>query len=222
MGYPLVGYRDARNLIFGAVAGSFCAATALSATIESLHITRDHGRYHLVAHTHLNATPTAIYTVLTTYDHNAYHRISAIYKESRYLAPDSDGTPLVYTRVEGCLVFYCRSMRRVERLDVVKPTFIRTTALPSRSDFRYSRSQWRLKAVDDGTEVVYRLDMEPDFWLPPFVGPWFLRRILLRGGIHAVQHIERLAQQLEQRKSTNAARSAANAPGASGRAVNNR
>jgi hypothetical protein len=36
--------------------------------------------------------------------------------------------------------------------------------------------------------------MEPDFWLPPFVGPWFLERTLARGGVDAVDRIEELAR----------------------------
>src|SRR5690606_5872273 len=95
--------------------------------------------------TYLAAPPAAIYDVLLDYDDDAYGRISEIYKESGYLAPDTDGTPLVYTRVEGCLLFFCRSMRRVERLEAVAPSFIRTTTVPERSDFKYSVSRLRLE-----------------------------------------------------------------------------
>ncbi len=181
------------------------ASTARAAQIDSLTVTLEDGRYHLVAQTHLDATPGSIYKVLLDYDHDAYGRISDIYKESGYLAPAPDGTPLVYTRVEGCLLFFCRSMRRVERLEAVKPTFIRTTALPDRSDFKYSRSEWRLKPEAGGTHVTYRLVMQPDFWLPPFVGPAFLKHVLMHGGVHAVEHIETLARQLDRRAATTAA-----------------
>jgi Polyketide cyclase / dehydrase and lipid transport len=173
--------------------GLLAASSALPGTIRTLHITRENGRYHLVADTHLDAPPEAIFKVLIDYGDDRFGRISEIYKESDYLPPDGDGTPLVYTRVEGCLLLFCRSMRRVERLEVVEPRFIRTTTLPERSDFKYSRSEWVLEPEEGGTHVTYRLEMEPDFWLPPFVGPWFLRRTLLRGGAAAVDRIEELA-----------------------------
>jgi len=132
--------------------------------------------------------------------------ISEIYKESSYLPPDSDGTPLVYTRVEGCLLMFCRSMRRVERLEVVTPRFIRSKVVPGRSDFKFAMSEWTLEPEAGGTKVTYTMDMEPDFWLPPFVGPWFLKRTLLRGAPVAIDRIESLAQ----RAGTQAARAAAN------------
>jgi hypothetical protein len=168
------------------------------ATLNIVDVKRNRDRYQVVADTHLAAAPSAIYAILMDFDHDRYQQISEIYKESSYLAPDNDGTPLVYTRVEGCLLLFCRSMRRVERLEVVKPRFIRATAVPERSDFKYSLAEWTLEPEGDGTRVVYRMEMEPAFWLPPFVGPWFLKRTLLRGAPTAVGRIEELAQALEQ------------------------
>jgi Polyketide cyclase / dehydrase and lipid transport len=183
-----------------------CSASVLPATLRSVDVTFDRGldRYHLVADTHLDAPPLAIYDVLVDFDNDRYSRISDIYKESGYLAPDKDGTPLVYTRVEGCLLLFCRSMRRVERLEVVKPRFIKATVVPDRSDFKYAEAEWTLEPEGTGTHVVYRMDMVPDFWLPPYVGPWFLKKTLMRGGVDAVNHIEKLAQQVERQSTTSA------------------
>ena len=189
---------NARRAVLPLLIGACCAASGSAATLRSVEVSRDSSRYHLLADTHLDAPPDAIYQVLLDFDHDRYQRISEIYKESSYLPPDSDGTPLVYTRVEGCLLFFCRSMRRVERLEVVTPSFIRSTAVPERSDFKSSTSEWTLEPEGTGTKVTYRMDMEPSFWLPPFVGPWFLKRTLLHGAPSAVDKIEALAQQVHE------------------------
>ena len=189
---------NARRAVLPLLIGACCTAAGSAATLRSVEVSRDSSRYHLVADTHLDAPPDAIYHVLLDFDHNNYQRISEIYKESSYLPPDSDGTPLVYTRVEGCLLFFCRSMRRVERLEVVTPNLIRSTAVPERSDFKFSTSEWTLEPEGTGTKVTYRMDMEPSFWLPPFVGPWFLKRTLLHGAPSAVDKIEALAQQVRE------------------------
>src|SRR5262249_15292497 len=139
--------------------------------------------------------PEAIREVLLDFDHDRYQRISEIYKESGYLPPDSDGTPLVYTRVEGCLLFFCRSLRRVERLEVATPNLIRTAALPDGTTYKYAVWEWRLDPEGDGLRLRYSMDPEPSFWLPPFVGPWFLKRTLLHGAPVAVDKIEELAQE---------------------------
>ncbi len=180
-------------------------SSSLPATLRTIDVSRNRDRYRVVADTHLDASPEAIYKVLLDFDGDRYQRISEIYKESSYLPPDPDGTPLVYTRVEGCLLGFCRSMRRVERLEVVTPKFIRSRAIPERSDFKYSMAEWTFAAEGSGTRVTYDMEMEPSFWLPPFVGPWFLKRTLLRGAPAAIDQIELLAQQ-EQRGAASAAR----------------
>jgi hypothetical protein len=183
-----------KKLLLVALSLSY-VSSSLPATLRSVDVSRRQDRYRVVADTHLDASPEAIYKVLLDFNGDRYQRISEIYKESSYLPPDSDGTPLVYTRVEGCLLGFCRSMGRVERLEVVTPQFIRSRTVPERSDFKYSMSEWSFTPDGEGTRVTYFMEMEPDFWLPPFVGPWFLKRTLLRGAPAAIDQIEYLAQQ---------------------------
>ena len=175
-------------LILGA---GFASAAASAAIIHSLEIERHAGRYELIADTYLDAPREAIFEVLTDYER--FGRISGAYKESGFMEPAADGTPVVYTRMEGCVLFFCKSMLRVERLETMAPGYIRTVTLPEQSDFRYSVSEWTLEPEANGTKVIYRLVMEPDFWLPPVVGPWVLERRLFEGGTRAVNRIEVLA-----------------------------
>jgi hypothetical protein len=164
------------------------------ATLDTLEVTRKHGRYELYAETYLAAQPKAIYDVLLEYDDNAFQRISSVYKESGYMEPAEDGTPIIYTRMEGCMLFFCKSMRRVERLEAESPSVIRTYTLPEQSDFEYSSSEWLLEPAAAGTHMTYILVMDPSFWVPPIVGPWLIKRVLSVGGLRAIERIERLAQ----------------------------
>ena len=54
-------------------------------------------------------------------------------------------------------------------------------------------------ADGDGTKMTYKLEMEPDFFVPPVIGPWYLKRTLSQGGLRAVTRIERLARELDGR-----------------------
>jgi hypothetical protein len=178
------------------------AASALggAATIEDLDVEKHRGRYSLVAEATLAATPESIYAVLTDFDDNAYSRISRVYKESRYLderAPD--GSPLIYTRMEGCMLWHCMSLERTERLETDAPYWIKSTALPDGSNFKYSTSEWQLERDGENTKMIYKLEMEPDFFVPPVIGPWYLKRTLSQGGLRAVMRIERLARELDGR-----------------------
>ena len=164
------------------------------ATLDRLEVTRSKGRYELQADTFLAASPEDIYNVLLEYDDDKFQRISSVYKESRYLDPAPDGTPMVFTLMEGCVMFFCMSMRRVEELETRTNRYIHTLTVPEESDFKYSTSEWILEPAEGGTRMNYTLVMEPDFWVPPIVGPWALKRILSSGGVRAISRIERMAQ----------------------------
>lgn len=189
------------------------AAAAVSlagaASIDSLDISKQRGRYELVADAHLAASPEAIYAVLTDYEDNAFRRISSVYKESDYLEPAPDGTPIVYTLMEGCLLGFCLKMKRVEKLETREPHYIKSYTLPEQSNFKYSTSEWVLEPQGGGTKMTYRLEMEPDFFVPPVIGPWYLKRTLSSGGIRAVNRIERLARELDAATAAERARDAA-------------
>ena len=174
-------------------------ALAAAATIDELDVTRQRGRYSLEANARLDATPESIYAVLTDFDDNAYSRISRVYKESRYLEPAADGTPIVYTRMEGCALWHCMTLERTERLETQAPYWIKSTVLPEGSNFKHSTSEWVLEPDGEGTKMVYKLEMEPDFFVPPVIGPWYLKRTLSQGGQRAVVRIERLARELDGR-----------------------
>jgi len=182
------------------VAGGICgvlllAAAARTASLEFIDVGRDGPLYSLHAETRLEAPPEAIFDVLLDYER--FGRISSVYKEYGYLEPLADGTPVVFTRMEGCLLFYCKSMTRVERLEADEPDHIRTVTLPEQSDFKHSISEWILEPDGTGTRMTYTLEMEPDFWVPPLIGPPLLKRTLKRGGGRAIERIELLALGLE-------------------------
>jgi hypothetical protein len=174
-------------------------ALAAAATMDGLDVTKQRGRYSLEANARLDATPESIYAVLIDYDGNAYSRISRAYKESRYLDPAADGTPLVYTRMEGCMLWHCMTLERTERLETDAPHWIKSTALPEASNFKHATSEWVLEPDGDGTMMSYKVELEPDFFVPPVIGPWYLKRTLSQGGLRAVTRIERLARALDGR-----------------------
>ncbi|MEM9209778.1 MAG: hypothetical protein AAGA61_11055, partial [Pseudomonadota bacterium] len=64
---------------------------------------------------------------------------------------------------------------------------------PERSDFDYSVESWDIRRVDGRTELIYRFEMEPAFWVPPVIGPYYIRRALRDGAIRVVDRIEALA-----------------------------
>ncbi len=186
-----------RGALVLAVVGICTTATVLPATIRTIDVQHDDGVYRLVSDTYIDAPREAIFEVLTDYER--FGRISSSYTDYGFMEPAADGVPIVYTTMEGCVLFFCVSMRRVERMETRAPGFIRTDVLPEQSDFKSSVSEWTLTPEAGGTKLIYSLVVEPDFWIPPLIGPWVLKQRLERGGTGAVNRIERLAREVAAR-----------------------
>ena len=173
------------------------AAAGAAAAAEIREVTVEHrdGRYYMYSETWFDAPRRGVFDVLTDYDR--FHRISSVYDETRFEAPAEDGTPRVYTRVVGCVLFFCRSMSRTERLETDGAGFIRATTEAGASDFRYAVATWQLSDEGEGTRVIYSIEMVPAFWVPPVIGPYVMKRKLIKGGRDAVERIEALARESE-------------------------
>jgi hypothetical protein len=181
-----------RALIVALCFGVWATAPA-AAEVRSFTLERQSQRYHVVSETFIDAPVEAVYDVLVDYDH--YDRVSSIFEESRYLERNPDGSGVVYTKAHGCIVFFCTTVERVERLDVVPDAEIVATVIPERSNARYAKTHWRLVAENGGTLLRYELEMEPDFWVPPLIGPALIKRALKQGGARAAVRVENLARQ---------------------------
>src|SRR5262245_47002849 len=167
-------------------------ASVLAAEVRSFEMDWKAKRYHIVSETYIDAPVDAVYDVLIDYDH--YDRISNVFEESRYLERNPDGSGVVYTKAHGCIAFFCTTVERVERLEVVPDAEITAIVIPERSDAHYSRAQWRLQPESGGTLLRYELEMEPDFWVPPLIGPPLVKRALRQGGERAALRVESLAR----------------------------
>ena len=75
-----------------------------------------------------------------------------------------------------------------------REAFLVAIADPELSNFRFARERWQLIPEEGGTVLIYDFEMEPDFWVPPVVGPYVVKRAMRSGGISAVDRIEALAQ----------------------------
>jgi hypothetical protein len=176
----------------------FLAAVAQAADLLEVSVERDKARYKLQSETHFDATAEELYRVLIDYD--LYTKFSSAFVEARNIEAGTNGNPRYFTRMQGCMLLFCKSFVRVGELILSPNTEIIATADPEESDFHYSREHWILVPDGDGTLLIYNFEMEPSFWVPPVIGPYIMKRVLRKGGTDAVDRIEALAQGKEPKR----------------------
>jgi carbon monoxide dehydrogenase subunit G len=167
------------------------AVPALSADLLDVSVQKEGERYTMASRTYFEAPPEAVFRVLSDYDR--FERISSIFEDVRFIAPATDGTPRAYTLVKGCVLFFCKTIERIEELHFTPHSRIVAEVEPEHSDFAYGRTEWRFIPSGSGTEVHYRMDMEPGFWVPPVIGPYIMKRSFRSDAVEALERIEALA-----------------------------
>lgn len=168
------------------------AVQAGSADLFEVTVQREKTRYYLQSEAWFDASVDELYRVLTDYE--LFRKFTSAIVESSNIGPDDMGRPQFFTRMEGCLLFWCQSFVRQGYLVLTPNHDVVAVTDPESSDFKFSQERWQLKEDGSGTRMVYSFEMEPDFWVPPLVGPFVIKRSLRRGGADAVDRIEALAQ----------------------------
>lgn len=175
-----------------------CGGPAYAADLREVLVERDEDHYTLKSSAWFEVSPDALYAVLT--NHDLFTRFTSAIVESRNVEPDEHGRPRFYSRMEGCVVLFCKSFIRKGHLELEPQTVIVAISDPDESDFKLSREQWELVPENDGTLLIYEFEMEPDFWVPPVIGPFYIMRALRSGGEKAINRIEALAMGKEPKE----------------------
>jgi Polyketide cyclase / dehydrase and lipid transport len=137
-------------------------------------VSYDEGVYSLSIDARIDAPAAMVYRLITDYDH--LQDINPAIRESRILRADSPEKYRIRVVTRVCVLFYCRDVSQSQDMLQLPGYIIEATLLPENSDFRRGRAQWRLTAEGDSTLMHFRADLVPDFFLPPLIGPWLIRR----------------------------------------------
>lgn len=171
------------------------AAAALlpahAANIETLTVQRNHKLINVVASMIIDAPRPFVYQALSDYDH--FSEMSDSFVESRFIEPAADGTLRIYTKIEGCIWFFCKTINRTARLELDPIIRIVATVEPELSDAKFAREEWVFEDLGTTTRIYYRHDLQPDFWVPPAIGVWAIKAALSRTTLKAAQRIEKMA-----------------------------
>jgi hypothetical protein len=139
-------------------------------------------------------------------DYNNLHQFSRGIVHSQVVTPDDDDVRRVYTHIRGCVAFICRSIERIEKLEVFDEHRIVATLVPELSkNVAWNLSTWELERVSvkakqannkpvQLTRIHYTLEFEPDFWVPPIIGGYLVKKSLSEDGVEILSRMEAHAQ----------------------------
>ena len=123
--------------------------SAAAYSLDEATIQHSDGRYTVAFDMVLDAETARVRELMTDYDH--LDRLSGSVIRSRVLGMHPDGSRRMQLDMRACVLFLCRTVRRVQDVQTQPGGDITTRAVPALSDFSRAEERWRITAQGNGT-----------------------------------------------------------------------
>jgi hypothetical protein len=161
-------------------------------TFPNVEISEEAGNYRIRMTALIRAPAQSVHEVLTDYRH--IYRLNPAITQSAILASPHDGTVRVKTRVEGCILFFCRDVDRVEEVRELDAGHLQAVIVPEYSDFTAGSADWRIQPLGNDSRIVYEARVTPAFFIPPVIGSYFVKRAFGEAVLTSFEKLECVAR----------------------------
>ncbi len=171
------------------------------ADIETINISENAGIYHISITANIDAPAKQVRQVIS--DHAHAYRINNAIIENEVLKTYSTGDIKVRTRLLCCTALFCREAERVDIVRTLKSGDISAVLIPEQSDFHSGEALFKI--TPDGsssTHLTYTASIEPNFFIPPIIGPKLVIDSLKEQFSNTFFRIEKVAR-IEQEREWN-------------------
>jgi hypothetical protein len=97
-----------------------------------------------------------------------------------------------------CVLVFCFDLVFVENVEMFDDGTITTTVIPAESNFRRGVAKWKVESLSaQSTRISVEAEQEPDFWIPPVIGPMIFKRAFMKEVRETASNIEREARRVK-------------------------
>jgi len=168
----------------------FWSVGAVAGQVLTTLVTHQGGSYFIEVDALVQAPEPLVRAVIT--DYNNLQQVNPAIEISTILKRFRQGEFRVETVTEACVLVFCKRLHQVQDVIEAADGSIKATVIPEKSDFRYGYAHVNLWQQATGTRVLVRSEVEPDFWIPPLIGPWLIKRKLRSETRETITNLERV------------------------------
>ncbi|RKZ49906.1 MAG: hypothetical protein DRQ48_03810 [Gammaproteobacteria bacterium] len=170
---------------------------SLSADVKTIEIQKEKNLYHI----HINATVDAdldnVIRIITDYENLPL--INPYLKESKLLDNPEDERSTVNMLTEICVLYLCYNIRHIQIFHTMENGILFSRIIPGKSDFQAGWMRWEIKEMDSYkihpvTRIILDIEMVPDFFVPPVIGPYQIKKIMLGMARATIINLEKKAK----------------------------
>lgn len=163
--------------------------------VQHARVNYKDGDYSIDISVKINGDKDTIYKIAT--DYKKLSRLNDLIIEASLVNQlDKDGNPVVRRRMvtRTCVMSFCFNAILIEDLWEPESGIIKSVFIPEQSDFSYGEAIWQVLRIDDAhTIITFNSTFKPNFWIPPLIGPLFIKRMMLNQTKITINNIEKIA-----------------------------
>lgn len=167
--------RTARAL---SLAAWLAASTPAGAELLELEVDRTRDGFDIRFEVTLEVPPDAVRRVFA--EPERWAGLSDSVVRSGAVGAAQSGAVPVEIVFRDCILFICRKVRKVVTYHTVESGDIVGAGVSGAGDFRRIEERWQLLPGNGGTHIAFSAHIEPDFRVPPVIGPMLVRSKLKR------------------------------------------
>ncbi len=170
----------------------FQPLSVLAYELNNSVVTEENGIFHIKISAIINAPDKHVRQALSDYTH--IYRLSPSIIESEVLPSSKKGEIQVKTKLLYCNSVFCRKVERVDSVSTLPSGDLQAEIVPELSEFRSGQAIWKITPMGDRSGLVYEASIEPDFYIPPFIGTFVVKNSLEDEFITTFDRVERIAR----------------------------
>ncbi len=166
---------------------------ARSAEVVSARVDQQDSEYHIDFEVLLNAPAERVREIVT--DYGKLEALSPNIVRSEVISRHDDQAARVKVIMRPCVwIVFCKTIVKTSDARVAEDGTVVHITDATVSDFAFARERLVIEAIEDArSRVVYSARLVPSFFVPPLVGPWLIRRQIIRDLEITAERIEALA-----------------------------
>ena len=180
-----------KKLIASTILG-LVSLTGNASHLVHLEVHQQADIYNVYVEMEFDAPAERVRAILTDYAN--LDRLNTSIISSKIIDRERDGSVRVLTRFENCVLLFCMDLQKVEEITEDEQGRILVAIVPDSSSFRSGQASWEVRSTGAGSRVIHHAKLEPDLWLPPWIGVAILKDTLQREIQESFENLECLAR----------------------------
>jgi Polyketide cyclase / dehydrase and lipid transport len=175
--------------------------TANASQLIRLEVTQQADYYEIRLEMEVDAPADTVRDILTDYAN--LDRLNASITSSKVVGVNQNGAVRVLTRLRNCILFFCMNLQKVEDVTEDDHGRILVAMVPDSSNFRSGFATWEVRSTGNRSRVIHYAKLEPDLWIPPWLGTAILKNTLRQEILESIENIDCLARNQCEQKPVN-------------------